>query len=303
MARHSVDSLVSSVESEMLGGDPVKVAPVEQKENDVPQEKVATESKPDQEAKTQDDPYLEPSKEVESDGESKPDQEEIAQTESDSGDMDEYGTPTQKAKMYTEEELQQRIRERLSRGQHNQQQQQQVQQQAAQDGGFQYDKDSNETWEQQLEAFVERTLHKVSQKQAETQWKAQEAEKHAKFEDKFTTGMSKYQDFKDVVGKRNITNAMLQATKALDNPAAFVYAASKLHPQEVDRIAGLTDPTEQMVAIGRLEERMKKAKAVTQAKRPVKVPSGDIPDKASGKRNIDDLIRQDEKRVMKSRGR
>jgi len=115
--------------------------------------------------------------------------------------------------------------------------------------------------------------------------------------------MSKYQDFRDVVGSKPITNAMLMAIRNIENPAAFIYAASKQHPQEIERIAKL-DHYDQMVEMGRLEERMKKARTATKAAKPVISPKGDTPnDRDNSRLSIDDKIRQAERREMKRRQR
>jgi len=55
----------------------------------------------------------------------------------------------------------------------------------------------------------------------------------------------------------------------MTDPAAFLYAASKRHAPELQRIANLTDPYAQVLEMGRLEERMKKNRAVSSAPRPI----------------------------------
>ena len=78
-------------------------------------------------------------------------------------DYDDYGNTKTPPRTYTEEEVNERInkavRERLSRGDNTNQQptQQQVVQQAQ---GFEYNPDSEESWEGQLEKFVRRTVSK-----------------------------------------------------------------------------------------------------------------------------------------------
>ena len=189
--------------------------------------------------------------------------------------IDEYGNKTNPPRMYTEEELQQRIRERLSRDKHAGMPQQQVQQ-AAKD--FTPDPNSEESWESQLEAFVDKTIEKRERKVSERQWQEQENARQAEFESKFTSGMSKYQDFNDVVSKAPITNGIMLAARALDNPAAFVYGAAKLHPQELSRIAQIQDPYAQAAEVGRLHEKMVKARRTTsQAPKPIEAPRGDVP--------------------------
>jgi len=209
--------------------------------------------------------------------------------------IDEYGNPIEKPRLYTEEELNQRIRDRLSRGRYAQEEQQQQQQwaqqqrqqqgsftqqqvQQAQADGFQHDPNSEETWDQQLRTFMNQVLDEREAKRAEDQWRYQETQRQAEFESKFSAGMSKYNDFHKVVAGKPITDSMMLATRNLENPASFVYAASKLHPQELERISKIGDPYAQAAEVGRLHERMvKDRKAVTKAPRPLKSPSGDVP--------------------------
>ena len=205
--------------------------------------------------------------------------------------IDEYGNPVEKPRLYTEEELQQRIRDRLSRGRHAEQQTPQQTQEAAKD--FKPDPNSEESWETQLEAFVDKTIEKREKKINERQWQEQESARQAEFESKFTTGMSKYQDFNAVVSKVPITNGIMLAARALDNPAAFVYGAAKLHPAEVQRIAQIADPYAQAAEVGKLHERMVKAKnAASQAPKPVPVPKGDVPQNHYTRPSIESLIEQ-----------
>lgn len=205
--------------------------------------------------------------------------------------IDEYGNPVEKPRVYTEEEVNKMMRDRFSRGKHSEQPQhvqQQIQKEAK---DFQPDPNSEESWETQLEAFVERTIEKRQAKQSEAQWRQQEAAKQADFESKFTTGMNKYQDFHKVVEGKPITNDMLMATRSLDNPAAFVYGASKLHPQELTRISQIADPYAQAAEVGRLHERMvKESKGASKAPVPLTPPKGDLPNKAVNKPSLESRI-------------
>jgi hypothetical protein len=101
--------------------------------------------------------------------------------------------------------------------------------------------------------------------------------KQMEFEDKFNSGMSKYSDFHQVVSGKPITDSMLMAIRTFDNPAGFIYAASKIHSQEIDRIARIEDPYVQASEIGRLHEKMvKERKTVSKAPHPIESPKGDI---------------------------
>lgn len=210
--------------------------------------------------------------------------------------IDEYGNPIAKSKTYTEEEVNQMIRDRLSRGRHADNpplapNQVQKVKQAAED--FEADPNSGESWETQLKNYVRQTLNEVTQEQAESQWRQQEAARQAEFESKFTTGMKKYGDFHQVVADKPITDSMMLATRSLENPAAFIYGASKMHPGEIERISRISDPYVQASEIGRLHERMvKERKVVSAAPKPVAAPKGDVTQKVINQVSIDQRIHQ-----------
>lgn len=203
--------------------------------------------------------------------------------------IDEYGNPVEKSKMYSEEEVQRIVKDRLSRGRHIEQQpvqQQQPQQQ-------QTTANEDETWDIQLKKYVRNEYKEIAREEQEKAWREKQVEMQAQFESKFTTGMNKYSDFNQVVSGKTITDAMLLATRSLDNPAAFVYGAAKLHPQELDRIARL-DPTSQSFEIGRLHEKMMKdRKLASNAPRPLETPKGDMPNtKVSNQPSLEERIHQ-----------
>lgn len=212
--------------------------------------------------------------------------------------IDEYGNPVEKPKTYTEEEVQRMIRDRLSRGRHAELQTQPTQhthqqtQQTATDG-FQADPNSEDSWEIQLEQFIEKTIEKRTARQTEQQWRQQEAQRQADFESKFSTGMNKYQDFHQVVANKPITDSMMIATRNLENPAAFVYAACKMHPGELERISRIPDSSAQMMEIGRLDATMRKQHTqVSNAPKPVSAVKGDLPVKQNYQPSIEDRIHQ-----------
>lgn len=205
----------------------------------------------------------------------KPEETQSVKSE-ESSPIDEYGNPVEKPKMYSEEEVNRLIRERLARGRHAEQAQP-VQQQPQQQ---QQSSEQEENWQQELEKFVEQTIDKRQTKLAEQQWKQQEALRQAEFESKFSTGMGKYSDFREVVAGKPITDSMLLATRNLENPAAFIYGAAKFHSQELDRIAKISDPYAQAAEVGRLHEKMIKTKnVVSNAPKPIEAVTGDIPAK------------------------
>lgn len=222
--------------------------------------------------------------------------------EDDSDDgSDEYGNEIKKEpeRLYTKAERDEfanaLVRERLARQERNHPPARQEAPTAQQDG---------DDWQAQLETFVENSLHKFQDKQTQKYYQEQEQRKEAEFRAKFETGMSKFSDFHQVVNPENFSDAMTLATRSMNNPAAFVYAASKKAPEELRRISQIMDPTTQMVEIGRLEERLKKIPGVTSSPKPMSKTKGDIEIPVAAKKqaqsetSIDDLIAQDTKRRL-----
>lgn len=242
--------------------------------------------------------------EPESSYEEPEDSEDLGETEDDETpeskkkepEHDDYGNPKDKPRTYTEDEVNERInkaiRERLARGNHNNQQPT-PQQVATQAQDFEYNPDSAESWQTQLEKFVETTVSRMGARQAEIQQRQQDEQHHAEFVDKFERGMSRFADFREVVSSQPVTDPMTYALRGLSDPAAFIYAASKRHPQELSRISQLPDPYAQMVEMGKLEERMRKAAPGTKAPKPVSrsLDDGTMPAQSKKKEaSIEDLI-------------
>lgn len=228
--------------------------------------------------------------------------EDNAILESSTQDVDDYGVEVEKPKVYTEQEVQEIIRKRLKLHHEEKQMQQPMtpqQQQAAQD--FTPDAESSESWEVQLKNHIKQTLHEIKHEEQEYQWRAEEQRIQEEFESKFTSGMQRYKDFNEVVSGKPITNGILKAARGMKDPAAFVYAASKQQPQELERISKITDPYQLAAEVGRLEERMRKAKTVSSAPKPVTKTKGDIHGKDNVKTSLDDLIRMDAKRKLTRR--
>lgn len=215
---------------------------------------------------------------------------------------DDYGNEKAASKTYTEDEVNERInqaiRDRLSRLERNTSQQQpnQAQVQQATQQGFEYNAESPESWQQQLESFVEHTVNRMSEKQARQAYEQREQQAQAEFETKFRSGMSRFNDYAQVVATQPITDAMTMASRAMKDPAAFFYAAAKRAPQELQRIANIPDQYAQMVEIGKLEERMRQTKQATKAPKPISKVQEDssIPHKAKQTEpSIEQLIAQD----------
>lgn len=138
-------------------------------------------------------------------------------------------------------------------------------QQAVKD--FKYDADQEAGWEQQLSNFVKNTVNNMHTEEKTKQRQAQEQHQEREFHKKFTQGMDRFSDFRQVVQNQPIDDAMTLALRGMNDPSAFIYAASKRQPQELERISKLADPYARMVEMGKLEERMRRAKPTTKAPR------------------------------------
>lgn len=304
MSIKSADKLIIQTENEKLGKqqpEPVKEDKPQQKSEVPPsEEKPVKEEAPESTSDQKEEEPKEESSEERQEPQEKTEEQTASSDDSSTDETDDYGNPVSKGKLYTEEQVQKMIRDRLARGRMANQsleQSQQVQE-AARD--FKADPESSESWETQLEGFIEKTLTKISTKQSEAEWKQKEEASQAEFEDKFTTGMTRYNDFRDVVSNKPITNSMMLATRSMQDPAAFIYAACKQHPAEVERIAKIQDPVTQIAEIGRLEERMKKAKTITKAPAPAKKVTGDMSD-AMPVKSVDQLIQEHAKSKIMNR--
>lgn len=208
----------------------------------------------------------------------------------DSPNIDEYGNTIGKEKLYTETEVQQKIRDRLARVK-NYQQQEQLYQAPQPQKDIPAESDDGD-WISQLESVIDHRMDKKQQDDAQKQWQKQEDQRQSEFESKFSSGMSKYSDFENVVAGKPITNTMMLATRSLENPAAFVYGASKLHPAELDRISKISDHYVQASEVGRLHERMvKERNMISKAPKPIEQVKSDMPNKVNKGPSIDERIR------------
>ena len=218
---------------------------------------------------------------------------------SDNEDVDDYGNKIPKSKLYTEEEVNKIMRDRFSRGAfaNNSPQQQAQLQEAAQ--GFEADPNSNETWETQLEGFIKETVNKIEREAKTKEWQQVENERQAEFESKFTSGMNKYKDFQAVTQKLPITDSMMMAIRDFKDPAGFIYAAAKMNADELRKIASMNDPYAQAAHIGRLEEKMRKAKNISKTAAPLQPTKGDTSSKERPKQSIDSKIIQHAKSKLR----
>lgn len=268
---HNIDELLTQPLGTTTPPPPESQGVAPEPEQNVPQETLETESS-----------YSEPEE-----SHSEPKEEAQEKTESS---LDEYGNQSSKEeKLYTKEEVNAMVRDRLSRGHHGQQQNQQAEQQPQ---GFEYKENEAGDWQQQLEAFTEQVIAKREQKLIQQQQQYREQMAQQQFQAKFEQGIEKFSDFAEVVDTTKFTDAMVLATRGLNDPAAFVYAASKRAPQDLERIARINDPYAQMMEMGKLEERLKKAPPVSKTPKPSTKIKEDltIPHAGDKKETIEDLI-------------
>lgn len=278
----SIDDTLSKVISQQLSGtaEPPPVV-----ENPVP------EPAPQQEVA----PVPEPEKPAEPAPEAPPAEAATAEeTPAQPADqtIDEYGNPIAKPRMYTEDEVQEMMRQRFNRTRQAQEQQSRQQPPPQQHEQPVQPEANGEEWESQLNQFIDRRVDQREQERQEKAWREEENARQSEFEDKFTSGMNRYSDFRQVTANMPITDAMMIAARDVENPAALIYGICKMYPQEVKRIASL-HPMSQAAEMGRLHERMlKHGKTVSAAPKPMPSVKGDMPVKQHETASIEDRINQ-----------
>lgn len=203
-------------------------------------------------------------------------------------DKDEYGNEVAPKKVYTEEEVNELIRQRFNRTKKEEELKQVQQPQQKQN-----ELSDNENWETQLEGFVENTFKKLTVREHQKIKEAKESEAIERLQQNIHNSMNKYKDFREVVGQVPMSDYMVKATKSFKDPGAFIYAASKTQRKELERIAQLDDALDQAAEIGKLEERMRKIRSGTNSPRPVSGVKGDIENKSYVRQSVDDLVRKD----------
>ncbi len=255
-----------------------------------------------------DEPDPEPDHDEPEDSDDEPDE----KPKKKEADVDEYGNEKEPENEAIRERLARQARKHQAeidqlRAQLQQQGASREVQQAAKD--FEYDPDAAGNWQQQLASFVKQTVQSMNVEHEQQAKQREEQEVQAEFEGKFRDGMSRFDDFTDVITGLpfQISNPMTLATRSMDNPAAFLYAAAKRHPQELERISKIRDPYGQMMEMGKLEERMRRNKPTTKAPRPLGRAPEDATTKTKPKEKDssgDDLLaKADAKRLSTVRTR
>jgi hypothetical protein len=233
-------------------------------------------------------------------------------------DVDEYGNPKERMSKGMKERLDRKEKQFQREIEQRDAELQALRQQLAQQGAsrevqqaakdFKYDPNDEGSWQQQLTDFVKQTINSVKSEEKQRANEQQEHQAQREFQKKFTTGMQRFDDFREVVGKMPMDDAMTLALRGMDDPTAFIYAASKRNPQEIERISKLPDPYARMVEMGRLEERMRRPKPVTKAPRPLGRAKEDTVAKVKPKDKKDTtgddlLAKADAKRLSQTRAR
>lgn len=294
----------SSIDDILMGGktDTQPSTPESSLEIDYELDEKESESEPPQSPNGFENDYIDKEEDIE----------DKAAPPEDDKEFDDYGNEKPKERMYTLAELNDAkntaVRERLARMKESNMTPQQAQQLQQQAQSFNADPNSSEPWQAQLENFVEETFNKINQRQVTKQHAEREEAAQEEFREKFTEGMGRFGDFREVVGSQPFDDPMTNALRGMKDPAAFAYAASKRHPDELKRISGLSDPYAKIVEMGKLEERMRKAPVQTKAPRPVSRTSEDTTMKPTANKDkepsIESLIaRNDAKKlaVLKQR--
>jgi len=201
------------------------------------------------------------------------------ESESHEDDIDEYGNKKERMSKGMKERLDRKEKQHQREIEQRDRELQALRQQLSSQGAskevqqavkdFKYDPSDEVSWEQQLSDFVKNTVTNMQRDEQQKQREVQERQAEHQFAQKFTRGMERFGDFRDVVGSQPIDDAMTLALRGMSDPSAFIYAASKRNPQELERISKLPDPYARMVEMGKLEERMRKNKPVTKAPRPL----------------------------------
>lgn len=234
---------------------------------------------------------------------------------SESNTFDDYGNPTENMTEGMKKRLKKQADKYESRIQALESQiaqltprQHQELQQAAKE--FNSNPNSDDDWQQQFTQMVEKTIYDMSIRQQQAVAQSEQMRIEKEFERKLFAGMDRFNDFKETIRDVGceITNHMTNATRSLDDPAAFLYAAAKRHPDELKRISSLQDPYAQAREMGKLEERMRKNKSSSNAPKTLgKIRADASFPSASNKKeeeSIESLIaKSDAKRLAVARAR
>lgn len=169
-------------------------------------------------------------------------------------------------------------------------------QKAAED--FKFDPASEDDFEEQFAQMVRQTIAKDEQMRNQKAIQQQEYQEEQEFRGRFEKGMHRFDDFIEVVNDKPIDAAMTMALRGIQDPAAFIYAASKRMPKELERISQLKSPHDRYAEMIRLESKLRSTKPSTKAPRPLGRSQDDTNTHAAPKKKneetIEDLIAKSE---------
>lgn len=240
-------------------------------------------------------------------------EEEVKAESSEEDDLDDYGDVGDESDepVYSKKKMQEIVQERLrrERARYEKMMEEARMSQAPQQPEAPADpyaqSADNQDWEAQLDTILEQRMQKIEQKKMQEAVRAREEQEQKEYAQKFEAGMSRYEDFGDVVDPFSMSDHMMMATRGLKNPAAFIYSANKHHAEDLSKIKQLP-PAQQMVEIGRLEERMRRQRS-TQSKAPAPImpDKGDVRHKSFTPSNSVDqlLMREQSDRIKRRQGK
>lgn len=138
------------------------------------------------------------------------------------------------------------------------------------------DPNDQDAWKQEFIDIVKQVNKEENQKSERQKMEQDEIKRQSEFESKMNSGETKYKDFWKILNTAPITPTIMIGAREMEDPASFLYAASKLYPDELGKIAKMDNPAALMVQLGKLEERMKRNAKTTAAPRPLTPMRGDF---------------------------
>jgi hypothetical protein len=121
---------------------------------------------------------------------------------------------------------------------------------------------------------AEKALKEFETRQKQEHQKQFQQKLVSAWEERLEKAAEKYDDFEDIVGTLQPTNPLTIAIMRAENGADIAYHLGK-NPKEAMRIASLSDPLEQVLAVGQLGARL--SLEPPKAKTPSKAPPPPVP--------------------------
>src|SRR5690606_4652462 len=152
-----------------------------------------------------------------------------------------------------------------------------------------------EQCQEQLTTCVESTVSNLSVKQQGEEAQLREQQARAEFEQKIISGRQRFKDYDAVVTGAPVSQPMLEASRGLDDPAAFWYTAQKRAPDDVKAISQMENAYAQMIAIGKLDDKLRAQKKITSTPKPIQKVTGGVSGKDSRELTIEEQIERSNK--------